>query len=226
MIKHLFKPLVILFTLTSHQAISQHEFFHELFLEKTLIENDEWGLEVEASWKHVYEEPKWRRWGVSLVGTREMNNFSVLSGVNGFYTFNKKITNFFELRPWAALEYKIPLVAGIALRQRLRYEWRFFFSAEDNTREDYSRLRYQLGFDIPLSRESESTWKIRPFFEWYFIRDPATFERFSNERDYGFRLIKELENEHELKIGYQFEEFYNTEVEKSNGHTILLGYSF
>ncbi|NJL77411.1 MAG: DUF2490 domain-containing protein [Saprospiraceae bacterium] len=228
MTRHSSKLFIYLFILLSHYAYSQHEFFHEIVLEKTLIENEDWEFFGEANFKYVYNEPAWRRWGVSFVGVRKVNRFSVFGGVNGYYTFDKNITNFFEVRPWTALQYNIPIVADINLRQRLKYEWRFFYTEEDpTTRENYGRLRYQIGFDIPIpSEEAESSWTIRPFFEWFFIRDPASFERFSNERDYGVMVIKSLKNEHELSFSYKMETFYDLDTEREYGHIFLVAYSF
>lgn len=227
MTRHLPKLFLFLFIIISHHTYSQNEFFHEIILEKTLLENEEWEFVGEANWKNLYAEPGWRRWGASFAGTRKINRFSLSAGANGFYTFNKRIINFFEMRPWTSLQLRLPIVADITFRQRLKYEWRFFYTEEDNTtRENYRRLRCQIGFDIPLTSEHESSWKIRPFFEWFFIRNPTTFERFPNERDYGLTFIKSLKNEHELSFSYRIEEFFNLDTEREYGHTILVAYSF
>jgi len=217
----------LLFIVINHYAYGQHDFFHEIFLEKNLFEDEEWESVGEANFKNLYGGPGWRRWGVSFSGLRKMGRFSLLGGANGYYTFNKNIVNFFEIRPWTAVQFKFPLVSVISLSQRLKYEWRFFYTEEDNTiRENYRRLRYQIGIDIPIPGEEESTWKIRPFFEWFFIRDPATFERFPNERDYGITAFKSLKNEHEIFFSYRLEEFYNINTERGNGHILLIGYLF
>lgn len=222
-------PGFLLFIL-SHQVIAQNEFFHELVLEKILIENEKWEFVGEANFKNLYDENGWRRWGVSFAGVRKLKHFSIHGGFNSYFTFNRDITNFFEVRPWAALQYNILIDRKITLRQRLKYEWRFFYTEGGNTRrENYRRLRYQIGVDIPLAGEEESSWVIRPFFEWFFIRDPATFERFPNERDYGVMATKTLKNEHELFFTYRLEDFYNindADSERRNGHIFLIGYSF
>lgn len=223
--KRLSDILCILFLTLSHQALSQDEFFHEIVLEKSFIENEQWELTGEANWKNLYDEPGWKRWGASLVGVRRLGAFRLSAGVNGYYTFNRSITNFFEFRPWMALQLNTSIAAGITLRQRLKSEWRMFFEEGSAAREDYNRLRYQLGVDFRLSGEEENSWRIRPSFEWYFIRDPATFERFPNERDYRLLLIKAFENDHEMWIGYQVEEFYRVQSERGKGHILLIGYS-
>lgn len=218
---------VFLFVIISHQVFAQDEFFHEIVIETKLIKNEEWELVGKTNFKHLYGEPAWRRWGVSFAGVRKVKHFRIHGGVNSYYTFNRDITNFFEVRPWTALQYNIPIVGKITLRQRLNYEWRFFYTEGDNSkRENYRRLRYQIGIDIPIDSEEESSWIIRPYFEWFFIRDPAKFERFPNERDYGVMIIKSLKNEHELFFSYKLKEFYNIVTEPSNGHAFLIGYSF
>ena len=126
-----------------------------------LIENEEWEFIGEANFKHLYNEPAWRRWGASFAGVRKIKRFRIHGGVNSYYTFNRDITNFFEVRPWTALQYNIPIIGEITLRQRLKYEWRFFYTEGDNsTRENYRRLRYQIGIDIPIPNEEELSWNI------------------------------------------------------------------
>jgi hypothetical protein len=221
------KLLLILFSIICQNAYSQDEFFHEIAIEKKLIENEKWEFVGEVNAKYIYDEIGWRRWGVSFVGVRKIKRFRFSGGTNGYYTFDKSITNFFEIRPWTDIQFNFPIVSKIYLRQKLKYEWRFFFTEGNNsTRENYRRLRYQIGFDIPLPLKEEASWKIRPYFEWFFIRDPATFERFSNERDFGILFIKRFSNEHELLFGYKTEVFYNTENEHGNGHIVSVGYSF
>lgn len=225
--KYLLGKLGFLFIILSHQALAQDEFFHEIVIEKELAENEEWEFIGEANFKHLYHAPAWRRWGVSFAGIRKIKRFRIHGGVNSYYTFNRAITNFFEVRPWTALQYNVPVVGEIALRQRLKYEWRFFYSQGNNsTRENYGRLRYQLGIDIPIPSEDEPSWTIRPYFEWFFIKAPAAFERFPNQRDYGVMIVKRLKNEHELSFSYRLEEFYNVDTSHGNGHIFLLAYSF
>lgn len=225
--KYLIGTLGFLFIIFSHPALAQDEFFHEIVIEKKLLEIEEWEFIGEANFKHLYDEPAWRRWGISFAGIRRINRFSIQAGANSYYTFNKDIVNFFEVRPWTNVQYDIPIVNKFTLRQRLKYEWRFFYTEKENfEKENYGRFRYQIGFDIPIGIEEETSWKIRPFFEWFFIRDPATFERFPNERDYIVMIVKSLKNGHELFFSYRLEEFYNIDTERSNGHIFLIGYSF
>ena len=218
--------LVFLTLLCGHKLQSQQEFFHELSLEKRLLEEGHWEFTGEVNWKNLYNEPGWRRWGVSFFARRRIESFNLLGGVKGYYTFNKNITNFFELRPWMAVSYNFALGSRVTVRQRLMAEWRLFYEDREAQREDYRRLRYQLGLDIPLSaEEQEASWTLRPIVEWYIIRDPATFERFPNERDFGLTLIRRFKNEKELSFGYRIEEFYNTEEDQGIGHLFTLGYS-
>lgn len=218
--------LSLLLITLSQQLLAQDEFFHELSLEKVFIEDEKWEFAGEVDWKNLYNEEGWRRWGISLAGTWNAEPFRLSGGLNGYYTFNRSITNFFELRPWMALRYNLRLGSKISIRQRLKAEWRFFYDDGEAPREDYRRFRYQVGLDIPLgSGEHEASWSIRPHFEWYFIRDPATFERFPNERDFGLTFIRELGNHHEISIGYRIEAFYHADTERGNGHLFTIGYS-
>ena len=224
---HLLNTLVFLFIIISHSSYCQHEFFHELALEKKIAENEKWEFIGEANFKHLYNEPAWRRWGLSFSGIRKIKRFNLIAGSNGYYTFQREISNFFEIRPWAALQFKFPIVGNMNLRQQLKYEWRLFYTNEEpKTHENYGRLRYQIGIDIPIPFKKESSWTIRPYFEWFFIKDPAEFERFSNERDFGLMAIKRFKNEQKLSFGFTREVYYDLNTEKEYGYIILLGYSF
>ncbi len=222
-----FLPFLILLLVLGHFANGQSEFFHELVLEKKLMENEKWELIGETNWKYLYNEPSWRRWGLSFAGVRKIKRFSIMGGTDGYYTFNNKAVDFFEVRPWTSVQHKLPLVSEWFLRQMLKLEWRFFKTESQSfSNENYSRLRYQIGLDIPLFSKKDSEWKVRPYFEWFFIRNPATYERFSNERDYGLMATKSFKNQHELSFNYKVEEFYTQHSEKEYGHLFLLAYSF
>lgn len=218
--------IILLFTFTCKQGFCQDEFFHELFFEKNIIENEKWEFNVEINSKYTYEEPKWRRWGVSFLSLRKLNKFRIFGGLNALYTFNDKIDNFYEIRPRIAIDYGIKLFNHTTFRPRIQTEWRFFFVEDNDTREDYNRTRFQLNFDVPLTKDSETLWMIRPRIEWFVVRNLASAERFSNERDIGITFIKHFKNEHRLLIGYHYEKFYNVDSEKSNGHIFSLGYIF
>ena len=219
--------LCFLILIQGQKAWAQDEFFHEIAIEKKLKEKEKWELTGEATFKHLYDQPAWSRWGISFAGAREIKRFKVSGGFNALYTFNRDITNFFEIRPWTALSYNFPLVKFFTLRQRLKYEWRFFFTDGDNaTKENYGRLRYQIGIDIPIKSEEETSWKIRPSFEWFFIRKPADFERFSNERDFRLMAIKRCKNEYELSFGVTREIYYKLNSEPQFGYLFLVAYTF
>ena len=224
---HLSKLIFVVFIIVGHDSFCQHEFFHEIALENKLVENEKWECIGEVNFKHLYDEPAWRRLGVSFSGIRTIKQFKLSSGLNSYDTFNRNITDFFEVRPWSALQFNFPILSTIYLRQQLRYEWRFFFTKEvSNSKENYGRLRYKIAFDFPIPSKEESSWKIRPYFEWFFIKDPAAFERFSNERDFGLMAIKRFKNEQEFSFGFTREVYYDLNSEKEYGYIILLSYSF
>ncbi len=218
--------MTLLLTLISLKSYGQDEFFHELFFEKNILENEKWEFNAEFNSKYTYEEPQWRRWGLAFISVRRIEKFRIFGGLNGLYTFNRKIDNFYEVRPWLAVDYGFKIFDHLTFRPRVKTEWRFFFVEDTDTRENYNRTRIQLNFEIPLSKEREAHWMIRPRVEWFFVRNLASAERFSNERDVGITFIKHFKNEHRLLFGYQFEKFYNIDSEKSNGHILSLGYIF
>lgn len=71
-----------------------------------------------------------------------MKRFSLSGRANGYYTFDRSITNFFEMRPWTALQLNIPIAANINFRQKLRYEWRLFYTEEEPPLEAGPVLSY------------------------------------------------------------------------------------
>lgn len=144
--------LSLIFLFTSN-LYAQDEFFHEFSLDYTFLEHEKWETSGEVYWKNLYNSSGWRRWGVSLEGARKFDYFNLSGGLNANYTFNKIITNFFELRPWWAFNLNVPLIKGLDLRQRFRSEWRFFFEQGAETRDNYGRFRYRIAFDIALSEK-------------------------------------------------------------------------
>jgi len=216
----------LLFFLVVQKVSAQTEYFHELRIDHTLLEKEKWELAGEVNWKNLYNEPGWRRWGMSFEAVHQLNKFQLIGGGNVFYTFNRKITNFFELRPWWSAQVNIPLFRSISFRHRLRSEWRFFFNEGDNQRDNYGRIRYQGALDVPLSTKEDRSWTIRPLFEWFFIRNPAEFERFSNERNYGLFLLHELTHKRRISFGYRYETFYQIEGDHETGHIFIVSYSF
>lgn len=224
-----FSPLVGLCLLLAFLLLSpgrlqaQDEIFHELELEKVLWENEKWELGARTSWKHIYDEIGWRRFGLEPGIIRNAGNWGFLGGVGTYYTFDKEIDNFWEVRPWVAIQYTFPIFRTISVKQRLRSEWRNFFQKGREGDVNYHRLRYAIWFGFRLW-DSER-WSQQLGFENYFVDLPAVFERFPNERDYRLLFLYEMPNTHELSFGVKVESFYEVDArEKSTALLLIFGY--
>ncbi|MBC2838830.1 hypothetical protein [Robiginitalea sp. SC105] len=212
-----------LLLLASGSLAAQEEFFHELELETVVWENERWEVAARTSWKHIYDEVAWRKFGLDGGVIRKAGNWGFLGGLSTFYTFNKEIDNFWEVRPWVAIQYTFPLFRTINVKQRLRSEWRNFFQEGGGETINYHRLRYAIWFGFRLW-ESER-WSQQLGFENYFVDLPAILERFPNERDYRLLFLHELPNSNELFFGVKVETFFIVDTrEKSSALLLILGY--
>lgn len=207
----------------------EQEIFTEMVLGTDFLETEKWNLNARASWKHLYDEIGWRRWGVDIAGKRSLKKWSLQAGVGNYYTFHKNIDNFYELRPWLIIGYKIPFAKQFSFNQFLRGEWRNFFFSGGTNDENYGRMRYKTGIDYRFleNEEKYTAWKLNTFAEWYFQRDPINGERFANSREFGLKLQRELHNRHEIGIAYKFESFFEAANQHGgNAHIFVLEYSF
>ena len=221
---------IILFVFTSHFIYGQDsEVFHGLSLGTEVWKKEKWQLDAIAHWNHLYNEPKWRRFGIDAVIKRNVTNWTLLGGLNTYYTFNTKTDDYFELRTWLGIALKTPVSHRLKLAQKLRGEWRNFFYSGHLKDENYTRLRYKVGFDYELSKNEEThkEWKLLADIEWYFLKDPASGERFVNSGEYSLKLVREFANQNEVGFGYILEEFSSLLNENKNkGHTFFIEYSF
>ncbi|MEX0273013.1 MAG: hypothetical protein AB3N16_01395 [Flavobacteriaceae bacterium] len=204
------------------------EFFHEIEVGKLIVENEQWTLDVTASWKHLYaDEAAWRRWGGVFSAKRKHGNWSFMAGMANYYTFHADIDNFFQLRPWVAIGLKTPITERLDFVQRFRPESLTFIYSGTTENDTYSRWRYRLGLDYNLSEDEETltAWKIQGSLEWYFLKNPSSGERYPITREYTLKLVREMVNGHEIGFGYRLEEFYESaHHEGGPGHTLILEY--
>lgn len=218
--------LIVLFGLNTN---AQSEFFHEIEIGTQVLEKESFNIDVTASWKHLYDEVGWRRWGVNTKVTKKTNNWSLNGGLAIYFTFHKEIDNFLEVRPYIGIGLKTRISDKLDFKQRIRTEWRNFIYSGDSDNENYLRPRYKIGLDYLLSENEETHegWKLVTDFEWYFNKDTASGERFAQSREFGFKIIRELKNKHEIGLGYKYEKltklFHNHE---ENGNIIVLEYRF
>lgn len=217
--------LILIFFLTKF-GFSQTEYFHEIEIGTEVLEKEIFALEVNASWKHIYDEIGWRRWGINAMAIKDVKNWTFYGGLTTFYTFNKNIDNFLELRPQVGLGLKTEITDKFFMNQRLLGEWRTFYYSGENEEENYTRTRYRLMLNYIISENEEkaTAWKIKPSIEWYFTKNVAIGERFAQSREYTFKLIRGFKNKHELGIGYRLEKFIKFIEENETGHIFLLEY--
>lgn len=220
---------LFLITLVCINAKAQSEFFHEIEIGTKVLEKESFKIDVNASWKHLYDEIGWRRWGINTKVVKEMNNWTLNAGLATYYTFHKEINNFIEVRPYIGIGLKTKILNNLLFKQQLRTEWRTFFYSGDSSNENYFRPRYKIGLDFKINEKEETQegWRLVTNIEWYFNKDTATGERFAQSREYGFTIIRELKNEHEIGLGYKLEKFSKLiHNDHENGQIMMLAYRF
>ncbi len=220
---------LVLALITNFYSIAQNEFFHELSIGTEVFEKESFYITLDASWKHLYEEIGWRRWGLGTKATKEINGWSFVGGFAGYYTFHKEINNFTELRPQIGIGLNTKISRKLVFFQQMHTEWRAFFYSGSINEENYLRPKYKIGIDYILneSEEIHQSWNLRATIEWYFNKDIATGERFAQSRDHGLKIIRDLKNGHEIGLGYKLEIFSKLLDNKhENGHILLLEYGF
>lgn len=198
---------------------AQEVFLHEFDLSKGLWGREHWGLQATANWKHIYNKIGWSRVGVSPVLDYTTGPWTFQGGVGSSFTFDSQIDNFWEVRPWIALNFRFTLLRKILVEQRFRSEWREFYTYGDFKPENYHRFRYGLGLVFRLW--DNPRWSQRLGFEWYILDSPAAYERFPNERDYNLTFIHVLPNNHQITFGFELESYLNSQL-RADGHAYLL----
>lgn len=224
----IFFPLIF-FLFSSGMSFSQEkdEFFHEIEISHTYINNDKWRGAVAANWKHIYDEIGWRRWGADIYISRKIKSVAIESGITVNYTFDQDIVNYWDLRPWLGLRSDLKLNDRFLLMQKFKIESRNLYFDDSYKNEHLLRSRYLLSLRYNFLKDKES-WKLNPTTEWYFIDRQADAERFVNSVEFGLRVIKVFENENELAFGYKIETFKKTNLSENSGrgHIIIIEYGF
>lgn len=198
---------------------SQEIFLTETDLTKELWKTDNWQFQATVNWKHIYDEIGWSRIGLSPVLSRLEGGWRFSGGIVSSFTFDSEIDNFWELRPWVAVNFNFLLLKTIRVGQRFRSEWREFVSAGSTRRANYHRFRYALNLGFRLW--DDPRWSQRLHFEQYFLDSPADNERFPTERDYNLTFFYQLANEHQLSVGFEVESYFFSEL-GNTGHAYLL----
>ncbi len=207
-------------------GFGQTEYFHEIEIGTNVLEKGNYSLEVNASLKHIYDNIGWRRWGLNGVIKKDLNDWALYGGLLTFYTFNKDIHNFLEIRPQAGIGLTTKITDKLTLNQRLLGEWRTFYYSGNSSADNYTRTRYRLflNYIISENEERQTAWKIKPIIEWYYSKDVALGERYAQAREYSLKLIRAFKNKNELIIGYRIEKFIKLIEENETGHVFIIEY--
>lgn len=221
-------PLIFFFSVPGmFFGQEKDEFFHEIEITRTYINNDKWRGVIAANWKHIYDEIGWRRWGADVYISRKIKTIAIESGMTVNYTFDKDIVNYWDVRPWLGIRSDLNLSERTFLMQKFKVESRNLYFEESYKNEHLLRSRYLLSLRYNLFKDKES-WKLNPTTEWYFVDRQANAERFVNSVEFGLRIIKVFENESELAFGYKMESFKKTNLSENSGrgHILVLEYGF
>ena len=117
--------------------------------------------EVENNgWMRFVIRPSLRTW----LGSK----FNFYTGVGSFYTFNKLITNRWEIRPFQGISTRWP-DWEIPIHHYFRIEERFDFNTETWKAQSSIRVRYRLSASykwdaVQYDRFWQATFSIEPFF--------------------------------------------------------------
>lgn len=225
--KILFPLLISFFNPGIFFSQEKDEFFHEIEVAYTFVNNDKWTGAVTTNWKHIYDEIGWRRWGGDIYISRKIKSIAIESGITVNYTFDKDIVNYLDVRPWLGLRSDLQLSERTFLMQKFKIESRNLYFDESYRNEHLLRSRYLLSLKYNFFKDQEN-WKLNPTTEWYFIDRQVDAERFVNSVEFGIRIIKVFENENELAFGYKIESFKKTNLSENSGrgHILVLEYGF
>ena len=177
---------------------------------------------MEGNYKHAYQDSKWRRLGLDIRLSKELNSkWSLLAELTNHYRLDNELGDFYELRPTLGAQLRILIIKNLSLKQRLLGEWRnFYISKHDH----YLRARYKLGLNYGFAQSdvNSRSWSLTSSFEWYFLKDPVLQERYSNSREFSFYISRNLEDA-KIMLGYIREVFLlNSDSFGTTGNTISL----
>ena len=90
-------------------------------------------------------------------------------GVGFFYTFNKEVSDQFEIRPWQGIKLGWPRIKNLGIHHYVRFEERISFLTDDWSSSLALRLRYQLSFRWDIIKLNKNRfWFIPVYGEVFF----------------------------------------------------------
>ncbi len=202
---------------------AQDSFLHEIDLSTDLWKNEHWQLQATGIWKHIHNNIGWSRVGLNPTLNYRTGPWTLSGGLSNYYTFDSEIQNFWEVRTWVGASFTFRLLKGVDVGQRIRSEWRKFFSSGDIRWENYHRFRYALWLGFRLW--DNPNWSQRLQVEQYILDAPADRERFPTERDFNLSFFHKLPNAHQFSFGFELEFFYTSQLQDvGHAYVIILGY--
>lgn len=198
------KITLLLFTTTFSVMYGQKDFFTTVGASKRKLVSEKLSYSITADWKHIYNDVAWDRLGTGLEVDYQQNFWTLEAGGVVQYTFDKQISNYFELRPWFGVRLENQIIPDLSLVQEGKVEWRNFIfrNAQD---DNYIRTTFEMSFNYNLDKIGLNNWLVNSGYVWYFLKDPALGERFANSKEFMFNLRKKGKNS--FLIGYKFETF-------------------
>lgn len=202
-------------------VFGQDDFFSTVGASKKKILNEKSTYYITADWRHIYNDEKWDRLGSGFEINYKFNIFTFEGGNILQYTFDKKISNFFELRPWVGIKLENKIIDDFFLIQEAKVEWRNFFYSELKD-ENYIRSIVDLGLSYNLRSVNLPNWLVQGNYIRYFLKDPSLGERFANSRELAFTIRKIGKNS--FSISYKNEKYRKFLEEQGNAkaHSIEL----
>lgn len=208
MMKYLFcnNKIFIFFFLTSTFSLvfGQNDFFTTISASKRKLVSEKLSYAAAFDWKHIYNDVAWDRLGVSMEADYQQNFWTLEAGGVVQYTFDKQISNYFELRPWIGIRLENQIIPNLSFVQEVKAEWRNFIF-RDAQDDNYIRTTLETSFNYNLDKLGFSEWMVNSGYVWYFLKDPALGERFANSKEFMFSIRKKGKNS--FLIGYKYERY-------------------
>lgn len=224
-------PITITFTCYG-QTTDNSTIFGEFDLSHTIRHNDKWKHELSGSFKNFFSNKEWTRVGVNWRSTRNLGQWAVDGGIQTNFTFDKVLSDYYEIRPSVSLNLTTPVLNRLDFKQRMRFEWRNTIHRADSLDNSSTRVRYRIQptyrFKDNLNRSwIRRGWTIASSTEWYFISKKNIEQRFNNSLDINTTITKEINDKHSLSLEYSHEKYNKVfNPDKIGGNTVQITYTF
>jgi len=181
---------------------SQENYFGDVAFLKEWSKSPKWNHFVYGHLKHFFDEEEgWYRFGASYTANRNAGNWGLQGGLVTEFTFDNRIEDFWELRPWLGVSLTNKISQKMRLIQFFKFEWRNLFFAEDKTKIT-TRTRYKL---MPIYN-FDNNWSVYTSYEWYILPNKNLGARFVNSREWNLGVTKRFKKL-SINLNYTRERF-------------------